>query len=157
MQQKRIMQTLFPPSGLGATQLPLVFALFVAGAGCMHADATSPASAAAGEAGAPALEQIERLIGQPRCTSDAQCHVVGIGSRACGGPESFRAWSTLTTRAGALDPPLQAYASERQRWREKTGLMSTCELLPVPRARCERVGTEPGRCLLVLPAVNDLR
>lgn len=134
--------------------MALAVSLFVAGAGCTHSDASGPASASTAEASAPALAQIERLIGPARCTSDEQCRVAGLGSRACGGPESFRAWSTQTTSAAALGKQLQAYASERQRWREKAGLMSTCEVLPVPAARCEAAGSQPGRCVLLPPATN---
>ncbi len=96
------------------------------------------------------------MIGPARCSADAQCRVAAIGSHACGGAESYRAWSTLVTSAAQLEPRLQTYAKERQRWRDKVGLMSTCELQPAPSARCDRVGTEPGRCVLV-PAGNDLR
>ena len=126
----------------------------------MLADASGPAlvataeGAKAAEAGAPALAQIDRLIGQARCTADEQCRVAGLGSRACGGPESFRAWSTQTTSATALDKQLQSYANERQRWSETAGLMSTCEMLPVPASRCEAASNQPGRCVLVSPATT---
>ena len=142
----------------------MMLCLVAVGAGCMHADASgplsgpasSPASTAAADDGAAALAQIDSMIGAARCTADDQCRVAGVGSHACGGPESYRAWSTAATLAPKLEQRLQAYAQQRQRWRDKVGLMSTCDLQPAPSARCDRVGTEPGRCVLV-PAGGGLR
>ena len=141
-----------------------VLSLLAAAAVVLPACASDPgpgpgsasASAQAAEAGAQTLAQIESMIGPARCTADAQCRVAAIGSLACGGAESYRAWSTLETSAAQLEPRLQAYAKERQGWRDKVGLMSTCELRPAPGARCNRVGSEPGHCVLV-PAGNELR
>ena len=138
----------------------LMLCLFAVGAGCMHADASGPASrpasTPAADDGAAALGQIDSLIGAARCTADDQCRVAGVGSHSCGGPESYRAWSTAATPAPKLQQRLQAYAQQRQRWRDKVGLLSTCDLQPPPSARCDRVGTEPGRCVLV-PAGGGLR
>lgn len=111
-----------------------------------------PAPQNAAPPGAPraheALKQIDRLIGAARCREDSQCRVAGIGARACGGPETYRAWSTMHTDARALDTWLQVYAQERQRWHEKVGLMSTCEVVPAPGARCARERGAVGRCVL---------
>ncbi len=108
---------------------------------------TPRAGAPAGEA---ALQRVHDLIGAARCTSDAQCRVIGIGERPCGGPEGFRAWSTASTPdAQALAAAARAHAEERKRWFDKQGLMSTCEMLPVPAARCDRSAEGGGRCVLV--------
>ena len=101
------------------------------------------------------MARIDQLIGQANCTSDEQCRVAGIGARPCGGPESYRAWSTQGTPAAELEQHLQDYARERQRWHEKMGLMSTCEFRAAPHVRCERPG-QVGRCVLV-PAAAGLR
>lgn len=129
------------------------FAVVLSG---VPADASAPASAAAGNAGERSLAAIEQLIGQVHCTSSVQCRVAGIGARPCGGPESYRAWSTHVTRAAELELQLRDYAHQRQRWHEKTDLMSTCEIRAAPHARCERPGKQVGRCVLV-PATDSVR
>ena len=113
--------------------------------------AGGPAStaAAAAEPGAATLAQIERLIGLAPCTSDQQCRVAGIGARPCGGPESYRAWSTQNTSAEKLEQCLRDHADERTRWHEKVGRLSTCEFRLPPLAQCLREGAQPGRCVLV--------
>ena len=94
------------------------------------------------------LAEIGQLIGDAKCGSDQQCRVAGIGALSCGGPESYRAWSTASTDAKKLTRLLEAYATERQRFNEAAGLMATCEVKPAPAARCERTGTAPGKCVL---------
>ena len=50
---------------------------------------------------------IRALIGDAACDSNAQCHAVGIGARACGGPSAYLAWSSLRTDASET-PTLRA-------------------------------------------------
>jgi len=109
-----------------------------------------PAAAAPrGAAGEAQLQRVQALIGSARCTADAQCRVIGIGDRPCGGPESYLAWSTTQTDAQALEAAARAHADERRRWHEKAGLMSTCEFRPPPAARCDRRAEGDGRCVTV--------
>ncbi len=94
------------------------------------------------------LAEIDLLIGDAKCASDQQCRVAGLGSLSCGGPESYRAWSMASTDTKKLAKLLDAYATERQRFNEALGLMTTCEVKPVPTARCEREGTASAKCAL---------
>src|SRR5262245_43676008 len=103
-----------------------------------------------------ALDQIAKAIGSAQCTNDSQCRVAGIGARSCGGPESFRAWSTQTTDASRLEPLLHRYAQERRAWNDKVGLMSTCEVIQAPGARCSGESGGIGRCVLD-PSAAGLR
>jgi hypothetical protein len=102
------------------------------------------------------LADIDRLIGDAKCTSDQQCRVAGIGALSCGGPEYYQAWSTALTDERALTKLLNAYASERQRINQANGLMSTCEVRPVPAIRCERSNETSAKCSLSGLA-SDLR
>ena len=110
--------------------------------------AASPQPSGAAERPSLTLARIDQLIGAARCDKDSQCRVAAIGDRPCGGAEGYRAWSTASTEAHALEEALRAYAEERRRWHEKLGLMSTCEIRPSPAARCERPGLQPGVCAL---------
>jgi len=116
---------------------------------------TSVAACLAGTGRSPppearALTRIDTLIGAASCDNDAQCRVAPVGHRSCGGPESFRAWSIRVTEAGALESALHDHAQERQREQEKSGEMSTCQVLPVPAAAClvGVAGADGGRCVL---------
>jgi len=79
---------------------------------------------------------IDALIGDAACESDAQCRTIGIGAKACGGPETYRAWSVARTDAVALEQAAAQHAAERRREIEARGEMSTCSVLPDPGALC---------------------
>lgn len=159
----RVRARRLPTARLIATALCLAIA--GAGVGCSQQLSAAPAADDKSR-GLPstlatpptALARIEQLIGSAACETDSQCQAAGIGERPCGGAESYRAWSTASTQAKAMEETLLAYAQERLRWHEKVGVMSTCEIRPVPAARCERTssGAQPGRCVLS-GAATELR
>ena len=96
-------------------------------------------------------EQIAQRIGVAACADDSECRVIGIGARACGGPESFAAWSVAKTDAVALQQLVERDADARRKELEAKGIMSTCVMLPVPGVRCVRpegAGGAAGRCAL---------
>ncbi len=121
-----------------------------------------PAAASGPGKGAPqataelALQRIEQLIGAAPCTGDKQCRVAPLGARSCGGPEGFRAWSVAHTREAELQKWLDAHAKRRLQWQQEQGVASTCELLSMPSAHCERRPPGTGRCVLA-PAGAGLR
>src|SRR5689334_7046795 len=82
------------------------------------------ASAVSGPGAAPtSVEQawsaVEALVDTPRCRVDSDCRTIGVGSRACGGPERFVAWSALVTDAVALNDAVARHAALRQAVDEK--------------------------------------
>jgi hypothetical protein len=121
------------------------------GGACAGSGSAGPAAAPPDDARAT-LEHITAAIGAARCDSDEQCRTVAIGARPCGGPERWMAWSTGDGDGRTIEALAERYAAERQRWHEKTGLMSTCEIRPDPGARCDRGAGLRGRCVL-RPAV----
>ncbi len=156
----------------GAT-IALALALALAGGACT---ATSPAStatpaprggsevatsdigAAPTRAAAPVAdfearlladrERIDVMIGDARCTRDDECRIVGIGARACGGPEAYRAWSTAVTDGAALQAIVDRDAATRREQLSRMGIAQTCDVLPVPGVRCVAPSgaAAPGRC-----------
>lgn len=95
------------------------------------------------------LAQIRTLIGDAPCRGDAQCRVLPLGSRPCGGPESHLAWSTAATDQSALAALAGHYQDQRQREHQKSGRLSTCEVLPEPAVACVRAAADQvGRCVL---------
>jgi hypothetical protein len=96
------------------------------------------------------LHAIQALIGPADCSADGQCRVIGVGARACGGPEAYLAWSSLQTSEKALRALVLADAEAKRLELERSGQLSDCRVLSVPVARCERPapGRALGRCRL---------
>ena len=95
---------------------------------------------------AAAAQRIDALIGDAACRTDADCATIGIGWLACGGPQSWRAWSRTTTAGAALDEAVQAHRALRKKEIERTGEMSVCALVPDPGAYCEGAAAGAGHC-----------
>jgi hypothetical protein len=89
---------------------------------------------------AATLERIHALAGTPHCSSDAQCHTLPLGARACGGPDSYLPWSSATTSQAEIQALGERYKEERRAANKATGAISTCQFLMDPGAVC-RAGT----------------
>ena len=109
---------------------------FAAGA-CM-------AACAAGEMAPPPppAATVRELIGNAACQSDAQCATVGVGGKACGGPDAYLAWSTGTTDEGTLRATAQREAAADRKVAAAKGMVSRCDVVRDPGATC--VGARSG-------------
>jgi len=109
------------------------------------APATPPPAASSGRAADAAglLAQIDAERGDAACDSDAQCHTVGVGAKACGGPERYVAWSSKHSDGLRLRALVEQHAQLRRVADAKSGMMSNCALEPDPGAACVA-----GRCQL---------
>ena len=61
-----------------------------------------PATPASAPRSAGFLTQVTTLIGDAECDNQSQCHAVGVGAKACGGPAGYLAWSEKKTDPNAL-------------------------------------------------------
>lgn len=86
------------------------------------------------------LARIRALVGTPSCSSDAQCHTLALGARACGGPDSYLPWSSEKTAQAEIQALGERYKEERRAANQATGAISTCQFLMDPGAVC-RAGT----------------
>ena len=103
----------------------------------------APVTAAApAAAGSGLMAQIQAQIGAAACDSDAQCKTIAIGHKACGGPESYLAYSTKSGDGAKLAKLAEQHAAERKAQDTKTGRMSTCSVVMDPGASCSA-----GRCV----------
>jgi len=93
-------------------------------------------------------DPIRALIGDAACSSDAQCRTIGVGAKACGGPQAYLAWSTARTDEGALRAAAEEQASARRDDLARSGMVSTCSIVPDPGAVCSagtcRLRSSPG-------------
>ena len=92
----------------------------------------APGSSAAGSS----MARIHALIGGAACESDAQCRTVAVGAKACGGPQSYLAWSTAKTEPEALMSEVMRLQLEEKREAVRSGLASTCSIVRDPGAYC---------------------
>jgi cytochrome c553 len=96
------------------------------------------------------LARIEQLVGTARCETERQCRAVGLGSRPCGGPERYLAWSVAETDERTLMDLAATYAEQRRALNEAIGRLGTCSILPEPGVRCEPAPSGGrGRCVVV--------
>jgi len=99
--------------------------------------AAQPAAATAPAAKSDTLGQIKTLIGKAACSSHAQCQVLPVGARPCGGPASYLAWSNADTSGNALQALADRYRGERQASNTRSGMVSDCRAIAPPAATCQ--------------------
>jgi hypothetical protein len=131
-------------------RLCAALALLLASSAC-RSDAPQSAPESSPQSGpndsAGWLARIDAARGNAACTTDAQCHSIGIGAKACGGPERYLAWSSKDNDGAALRALVAAHAAARRTEDSKAGMMSTCSVVPDPGATCAA-----GQCVLRAPA-----
>lgn len=116
--------------------------------GAPGASASAPASAPAGgdaltQQRVGLQAQLRALIGDAACSHDAQCRTLPVGARACGGPAAWWAWSAQQTDGEPLRHLAQRLHALDREHQRRSGLLSTCAVLPDPGAACVA-----GRCTL---------
>ena len=116
--------------------------LTIALSACASSTAPKP-----GPSSAELRQQITTQIADAGCDSSQQCHTLAMGAKACGGPESYVAWSDKFTDGERLRQLGEHYAVARRFENERSGLMSNCVLTPDPGAVCRA-----SHCVLQAPA-----
>lgn len=99
--------------------------------------------AAPAESTASLAAQLRAAIGDASCTENAQCRTLAWGSKACGGPQAYVAWSTTRSDGRTLEELATRHAAAQARDNEASGRMSDCRLLTDPGAQCVA-----NRCVL---------
>ena len=105
----------------------LTLAAGLAGAAC---------STAAPPAQGDAEAQLQQWVGDAACTADAQCHTLGWGAKACGGPARWVAWSSMRSDPAALQALAEQHAAAQRAEQQRRGIVSTCSVVTDPGARC---------------------
>ncbi len=105
-----------------------------------------------------ALEaKVLALIGDAACESHEQCRTVAFGAKACGGPQSYLAWSTLRTDEAALKMAAEKFAARRRDEIKDSGIASNCALVADPGAYCAPAATAASGTTAGPPRVCRLR
>jgi hypothetical protein len=72
------------------------------------------------------------------CTTDAECHSVAIGAKACGGPTGYRAYSSRTVSTASVDALAQHERDLAGQAARESHQVSTCFMLADPGAHCKQ-------------------
>lgn len=81
-------------------------------------------------------QRLQRLTTDKSCVEDQQCRVLAVGSRSCGGPEQFLAYSVTQTDSKLLAITNDRYRKMKQEQQQRLGQLSTCQVLTEPVAQC---------------------
>ncbi len=112
--------------------LPAIILLSLAASACSSAPAPAPEP----------LVQLRAEIGSAACDNSRQCHTIAVGNKACGGPETYLAWSSKASNEASVRRLAQAHSARRQADNTASGMVSTCSVVIDPGATCSA-----GRCV----------
>jgi len=142
-----------------AALVSLLLAGFVV---CACAGPSAPLSAPSTAERDHAWADVQALVGDATCRADDQCHVVGVGARACGGPSRYIAWSSRVTDGDKLAAAAQHQRDLERASQRAEGRMSDCRVMAVPVAQCRPVSgavagamAGVGRCVIAPDVPNS--
>jgi hypothetical protein len=144
-------------------RLPSLVSFRLAAASLLMLTATAcgsapPAAPSASADPAPAgkaeqlWQQIQAANADTSCDTSSQCHTIGTGSKACGGPERYLAWSSKHGDGAALKALVEQHSAVRRADDERAQMMSTCSMVSDPGASCRA-----GRCTLNPAALGGVQ
>lgn len=121
--------------------------LAAAGTACSGVSNSAPAAPAPVKSASPApttdlLQQLHAEIGNAACDSSQQCKTIPVGHKACGGPETYLAWSAKGSDGAKLRRLADAYGAQRKAENLASGMLSNCSATMDPGATCSA-----GRCV----------
>jgi hypothetical protein len=88
-------------------------------------------------------QQIIAMIGEPRCENIVHCRLLALGSRPCGGPTEYLAYSSIVGKREVLEAKAYEYGFLQEELNRAHGVSGTCEVLAQPKLACVN-----GRCTL---------
>jgi len=89
-------------------------------------------------------EEIELLVDSGVCSENSDCESIAFGSKACGGPKTYLAFST-SINVQLLQQKVETYNALENSFNKKWGIISDCTyLLPPTSVQCIN-----GKCTAV--------
>ena len=70
--------------------------------------------------------------------TSADCGLLPIGNKPCGGPEAYMPYSKSNSDVDALEKMGQQYAEMRRQYNKDNQVMGTCVVTPKPNVSCIR-------------------
>lgn len=82
--------------------------------------------------------QIQQAANIEGCSTSADCGLLPIGNKPCGGPEAYMPYSKSNSDVDALEKMGQQYAEMRRQYNKDNQVMGTCVVTPKPNVSCIR-------------------
>lgn len=83
-----------------------------------------------------AKSKLNNLIANKQCTTNSQCKVSAVGSRACGGPSDYIVYSTQSASEKQVSALSDTITLLESTYNAQTGSMSICQHLTAPSTQC---------------------
>jgi hypothetical protein len=83
-------------------------------------------------------DEVLRLSQPLKCSSDADCASLPMGSKPCGGPWKYVLYSKKNSKVPALKKKLSEYNKLDQKINEAQQVMSDCSMALEPNLKCEK-------------------
>lgn len=128
------MKTALPPRLL---RLAAASLLTLAASACGSAPPAAPPTPAPVAGKTEQLwQKIQAANADLSCATQSDCHTIGAGAKACGGPERYLAWSSKNSDGAALKALVAQHAAARRADDKREHMMSTCSMISDPGASC---------------------
>ena len=98
----------------------------------------SKAPPASGELASVDAQLNTTLGNASSCTADTECHSVAVGSKACGGPTGYRAYSSKTVSTATVEALAQHEREVAAQAARDSHQVSPCFMLADPGAHCQK-------------------
>lgn len=129
----------------------LLFLLLVAGAACRDDDEGTNEADDRHTLELMATD-IDKFIGEPQCSGVDDCRVIAFGAKPCGGPWSYKVYSTASSDSVALADMVQRYNAFNAELNDRYGWISDCMVVEAPDIECVK-----GVCQAVPTAKTPVR
>ena len=83
-----------------------------------------------------AKSELNTLIANTQCDTTAQCKVMPVGSKACGGPSDYVVYSTKSAKEGQVSSLAKQITTLEKAYNTQNEMMSTCQHLTSPSTQC---------------------
>ena len=82
--------------------------------------------------------EIQGIVGDAACTYDSECKAIGYGSKPCGGPSSYLAYSVENTDVPLLEGKVRQFNALQRAYQGKLRIASDCMVVSKPVITCEQ-------------------
>ena len=122
--------------GRAALLVALLIVLFTAGCGTKKRPPPVRESQNEAESLDSLRAAVLELIDEPVCKSVSQCRSIAFGSKPCGGPWAYLAYSVETTDSVKLAGTVADYTTYEARLNREESRASDCRFVSPPRLAC---------------------
>ncbi|AOE49187.1 hypothetical protein [Kangiella sediminilitoris] len=82
--------------------------------------------------------QIQQTLQTEGCVRNSDCDLLPVGSKPCGGPESYQPYSKTSSDVAKLQELGNRYQKLRDQYNKENQIMGICVITPKPNVSCVR-------------------